>query len=111
MNLLITICARGGSKGIPGKNIKPLNNKPLIAYTIESAQEFSKNYNADIGLSTDSIEIIRIASGFGLNTNYRRPVKLATDTAGKVEVINDLIKYQAPTLMFVKPTIPGKRFE
>ena len=42
MNLLITICARGGSKGIPGKNIKLLNGKPLIEYTLNSAQKISE---------------------------------------------------------------------
>ena len=45
MNLLITICARGGSKGIPGKNIKLLNGAPLISYTIQIAKNFQKLYN------------------------------------------------------------------
>ena len=44
MNILITICARGGSKGIPGKNIKVINGVPLIAYTIEIAKKFQKKY-------------------------------------------------------------------
>ena len=44
MNILITICARGGSKGIPGKNIKLINGVPLIAYTIELAKKFQKKY-------------------------------------------------------------------
>ena len=57
MKIIITICARGGSKGIPGKNIKAINGVPLIAYTIELAVQFQKKYNAIIALSTDDIEI------------------------------------------------------
>ena len=55
-NILITICARGGSKGIPGKNIKLIHGKPLIAYSIETAHKFSKLHNVQVGLSTDSFE-------------------------------------------------------
>jgi CMP-N,N'-diacetyllegionaminic acid synthase len=93
MNLLITICARGGSKGIPGKNIKLINNKPLIAYTIESAMTFARRYNAHIALSTDSENIRKVASDFNLNTDYIRPFELATDTVGKIDVILHLINY------------------
>lgn len=94
MKILITICARGGSKGIPGKNIKPINDTPLIAYTIGSAQDFAKKYYADIALSTDNDEIRYVASEFGLITDYTRPKELATDTAGKIGVIRDLVVYQ-----------------
>ena len=58
MNILITICARGGSKGIPGKNIKLLNGKPLIEYTIGSALDFAKKYNSKVALSTDDENIL-----------------------------------------------------
>jgi CMP-N,N'-diacetyllegionaminic acid synthase len=94
MNILITICARGGSKGIPGKNIKAINGIPLIAYTIEIAKKFQKNYNATITLSTDDIEIKKVAEDFGLITNYERPSFLATDTAGKIDTINDVLLYE-----------------
>lgn len=94
MKILITICARGGSKGIPGKNIKKLNKKPLIAYTIEIANKFSKIYESDIILSTDSIEIKNVASDFGLNTNYERPTELSKDETGKIETIKDALRYQ-----------------
>jgi CMP-N-acetylneuraminic acid synthetase len=94
MNFLITICARGGSKGIPGKNIKLLNDVPLIAYTIGSAQDFAKKHNADIGLSTDSDEILELASQYGVSSNYKRPAELATDSVGKIDVIKDLIRFQ-----------------
>lgn len=87
MNILITICARGGSKGIPGKNIKLLNGKPLIQYTFEIAKDFAKVYNADIQVSTDSTEILDCLRELDYQTTYLRPFELATDTSGKVPVI------------------------
>jgi len=93
MNILITICARGGSKGIPGKNIRVLNGKPLIAYTIEAAKNFAIKHDADIALSTDSDEIKNTAAIFGLQTAYKRPEKLATDAAGKADAITDVMHY------------------
>ncbi|MES2590610.1 MAG: acylneuraminate cytidylyltransferase family protein [Bacteroidota bacterium] len=91
--ILITICARGGSKGIPGKNIKQMNGKPLIAYTVETAKKFSRLHNADIALSTDSDEIKKIAELFGIKTDYVRPAEMATDSAGKLPVIKDILLY------------------
>ena len=93
LKILITICARGGSKGIPGKNIKLLNNKPLIAYTIESAQKFAASVNGTVILSTDSDQIKEAAANFGLETEYVRPDDLANDTAGKVAVIKHAMDY------------------
>lgn len=97
MDILITICARGGSKGIPGKNIKNLNGKPLIAYTIEHATSFSLKYNCDIGLSTDDEKIREIASEYGVHTSYLRNSDLAKDNSGKVPVIDALLKYHEET--------------
>lgn len=94
MKVLITICARGGSKGIPGKNIKPLNGVPLIAYTIWVAQEFAKQHQADIAISTDDEAIKKVALEYGLSTTYERPAILATDTAGKIDTIVDLLRYE-----------------
>jgi CMP-N-acetylneuraminic acid synthetase len=93
MNMLITICARGGSKGIPGKNIKELGNKPLIAYSIETASKFKIQYHnaTDIALSTDTDEIINVATLWGLSTNYKRPDFLAGDTVGKLDAIKDVL--------------------
>ena len=98
MNILITICARGGSKGIPGKNIKLINDIPLIAYTIELAKKFQEKYNATITLSTDDIEIKKVAEDFGLITNYERPSFLATDTAGKIDTIKDVLLFEESLL-------------
>lgn len=94
MKILVTICARGGSKGIPGKNIKMIGGKPLIAYTIECAKKVQDKYGAKIAFSTDDTLIKNVAKSFGINTDYKRPANLATDYAGKIETLRDLICYE-----------------
>jgi CMP-N-acetylneuraminic acid synthetase len=94
MAILITICARGGSKGIPGKNIKPLNGKPLIYYTIDTARQFQKQFgDVDIALSTDSGEIKKTAADYGLTVDYTRPAELAGDSVGKIDAIADVLRF------------------
>lgn len=95
MKGLITICARGGSKGIPGKNIKVINGKPLIQYSIEVAVQLADNYDIDIILSTDSDEIKDVVERLNLpiDTSYTRPDFLASDTAGKLDAITDAKAY------------------
>jgi N-acylneuraminate cytidylyltransferase len=85
MECLVIIPARGGSKGIPHKNIKPLNGKPLIHYTIDVAREIVDD--EDICVSTDDPEIIQCVEGYGLKVPFVRPAELATDTAGTYEVL------------------------
>lgn len=95
MKILITICARGGSKGIPGKNIKMLNGKPLIEYSIEVASKFKEVYaNTDVVLSTDSEDIRQVAFKCGLASNYVRPEILAGDNVGKIDAIRDILEWQ-----------------
>jgi CMP-N,N'-diacetyllegionaminic acid synthase len=94
MKILITLCARGGSKGIPGKNIRLIGGHPLIAYSIKHAKEFSNFYETDIALSTDSLEIKKVAENWGIFTDYIRPNELASDTAGKIETILHLLEYE-----------------
>lgn len=92
----MTICARGGSKGIPGKNVKLINGKPLIYYSIKMANKFAENFNdVNIILSTDDDEIKNIVKGLNLNidTTYNRPKHLATDSAGKMVAIIDVKEY------------------
>lgn len=97
MNILITICARGGSKGIPGKNVKVINGKPLIGYSIDCAKTFQKNMigkaDVDIELSTDSEHIREVALECGLKSDYIRPDFLANDTVGKVDAIADIYEF------------------
>ena len=94
MKILITICARGGSKGIPGKNIKPINGIPLISYTINTAKNFSTIYESEIAISTDDLKISEICKLMGIETNYKRPLILSTDIAGKIDTIFDLLLFQ-----------------
>lgn len=85
MKILVIIPARGGSKGIPHKNIKPLNGKPLIHYTIDEARQIVND--EDICVSTDDQEIIKCVEDYGLKVPFVRPEELATDTAGTNEVL------------------------
>ena len=95
MKILITICARGGSKGIPGKNIKLLNGKPLIDFTIQVAKQFQRKFEgAELVLSTDSKEILKVAENCGLKSNYKRPDYLAGDIIGKIDTIKDVLLWK-----------------
>ncbi len=85
MKVLTIIPARGGSKGIPHKNIKPLNGKPLIYYTIDCARAICDD--EDICVSTDDSEIIKCVEDYGLKVPFVRLAELATDTAGSYEVL------------------------
>lgn len=91
MKILVIIPARGGSKGIPHKNIKPLNGKPLIHYTIDEAREIVDD--EDICVSTDDPEIIKCVEDYGLKVPFVRPAELATDTAGTYEVLLHALNY------------------
>ena len=90
-NVLGIITARGGSKGLPGKNIKDLNGKPLIVWTIEKALH-SKNLTK-IMVTTDCPDIAAIAKKAGAEVPFLRPAELASDTASSVMVINHVIKF------------------
>lgn len=89
-NILCTICARGGSKGVKNKNIKELNGKPLIAYTIEQAK--ASGLFEYIVISTDSDDIANIAKQYGAEVFFKRSYEMASDTAGKLDVIKDAFK-------------------
>lgn len=112
-NVLIIITARGGSKGIPNKNIKLLNNKPLIQYTIEAAREVVKDEN--ICLSTDSTEIVEVARQLGLEVPFVRPSYLATDSANSYDTILHAVNYYESigkffeTIILLQPTSPFRK--
>ncbi|RBQ30144.1 acylneuraminate cytidylyltransferase family protein [Aliarcobacter vitoriensis] len=89
-NVLCTICARGGSKGVKNKNIKELNGKPLIAYTIEQAK--GSGLFEHIVISTDSDDIANTAKEYGAEVFFKRNDEMASDTAGKLDVIKDAFK-------------------
>lgn len=85
MKKLVVIPARGGSKGIPHKNIKPLAGKPLIYYTIDVARQIVSD--DDICVTTDDAEIIDCVENYGLKVPFVRPSELATDTASTYDVL------------------------
>lgn len=89
--MLAIIPARGGSKGLPGKNIKLLNNKPLIAYTIEAA--LKSNNISRVIVSTDDEKIAKIALDFGAEIPFMRPDNLATDDAKSIDVYQYTIEH------------------
>ena len=115
MKILVVIPARGGSKGIPHKNIKPLNGKPLICYSIDVARQFTKD--EDICVTTDDDEIIKVVENYGLKVPFKRPDYLATDTCGSNEVILHAWRYfedkgiHYDAVLLLQPTSPFRKVE
>ena len=107
---LFVIPARGGSKGLPGKNIKDLCGKPLIAYSIDVAREFVDDKH--ICVSTDSKEIKQVVESYGLSVPFLRPDYLATDTATTNDVLIHAVNffkeqgYEYKKLVLLQPTSP-----
>ena len=85
MKVVCIIPARGGSKGVPKKNIKKINGKPLLGYVIEVAKK-SKIFE-DVFVSTEDNEIARIAKKYGAKVPFKRPKSLATDFAPMDDVL------------------------
>lgn len=110
MSVLVVIPARGGSKGVPGKNIKPLNGKPLINYTVDEARKLFND--GQIIVSTDSPDIKACVEDAGLKVPFLRPAELATDTAGTYEVLLHAVDFyeksgkSAEILVLLQPTSP-----
>jgi CMP-N,N'-diacetyllegionaminic acid synthase len=89
--ILGTICCRGGSKGVPGKNLKLLNGIPLIGHTILQAKKSSLIDHLIV--STDSLEIAEVAKEYGAEVPFMRPIELASDTASKWPVFIHALEY------------------
>lgn len=87
MNVVCTICARGGSKGVKNKNIRLINGRPLIAHSIDQARR--SGLFKTIAVSSDSSEILTVAKDHGANVLIEREPQLATDSAAKLPVIQD----------------------
>jgi N-acylneuraminate cytidylyltransferase len=115
MRTLAIIPARGGSKRLPGKNIKALLDKPLIAWTIEFAK--SVTWFDEIQISTDSAEIAAICVEHGIAVSRLRPINLATDTATSVDVALDVVNWRQAcgvefdTVALLQPTTPVRLLE
>lgn len=89
--ILAIIPARGGSKGIPRKNIKELNGKPLIAYTIE--ESLKSKYLDRVIVSTEDEEIAKVSKQFGAEVPYLRPVELAQDDTPTIDCVIDMLNW------------------
>ena len=113
MNALYIIPARGGSKGIPHKNIKELNGKPLICYSIDVARKLTTDDN--ICVTTDDDDIIKVVEDYGLKVPFKRPEELASDQAGTYEVIMHARNHYAAkgtyydTIILLQPTSPFRK--
>ena len=115
MKILYLIPARGGSKGLPGKNIKILGSKPLINYSIDFARKFTSDSN--ICVSSDDEDIIKCVNDNNLKIEFKRPDSLSTDTATTNEVIIDAINYYESIgryydlIVLLQPTSPFRNIK
>lgn len=113
--LLFVIPARGGSKGIPGKNIKPMGGIPLICRSIEIARKFVDD--KDICVTTDSDEIIKVVKQYGMEVPFKRPDYLATDTASSYDVLIHALDFYKERgidydwMVLLQPTTPFRKEE
>ncbi len=110
---LYIIPARGGSKRLPGKNIKNLGGKPLLCYSIEYARKFADD--SQIYLTSDDQEIIAAASEIGLKVPFVRPAHLATDESGSREVLLHALDHyenhnkKVSRIILLQPTSPFRK--
>ncbi len=116
MSLLCIIPARRDSKGLPGKNWKPLNNKPLISYSIEIAQAFQQI--SQICISTNSEEVVNIAQNqHHLEVPFLRPEELSQDNTSSRDVILHAVNHyqqkgiEFTDILLLQPTSPFRKIE
>ncbi len=116
MNIIIVILARGGSKGIPRKNIALVNGKPLLAYAIEKSKAIK--YTCDVLVSTDDNEIAAIAEEYGALVPFLRPKDLALDNTESLPVVQHAVSFMENQnckkydfVLYVQPTSPLCRVE
>ncbi|WP_304063972.1 cytidylyltransferase domain-containing protein [Pedobacter glucosidilyticus] len=116
MRILYLIPARAGSKGLPGKNTKPLKGKPLVQYSIEFALAIA-SANDEICISTNDEKVITIAESLGINIPFKRPEYLAHDMATTEEVILHALAYYEQqskvfdAVLLLQPTSPFRQIE
>jgi len=114
-DILVIIPARGGSKRLPGKNIKKLCGKPLIEYSIDVARAITSDEN--ICVSTDDIHIIDVVEKYGLKVPFVRPDTLASDTATTSDVLLHAVDFYEKQgrhfnkLLLLQPTSPLRKIE
>lgn len=116
MKVLGVITARGGSKGVPRKNVRMLGDKPLIAWSIEAAK--GSKLLTDFIISTDDEEIENVSKEWGARVPFRRPAELATDEAKSIPVIQHALHWlkeqerkEYDAVMILQPTSPFRTSE
>jgi CMP-N,N'-diacetyllegionaminic acid synthase len=114
--IIAIIPARGGSKGLPGKNIKPFGGKPLIAWTIEAG--LSSQYIDEVMVTTDCEKIAEISKNLGAKVPFLRPAELSTDTAISIDVIRHAVTYYEENfgeifdyVALLEPTSPLRQWQ
>lgn len=112
MNILAIIPARGGSKGVPRKNIKKMNGLPLIAHTISTALEVKHLFHRII-VSTEDEEIAEISKNYGAEVPFLRPMEMATDKSPSIDLvkhavlkIEEMDNITIDAVMLLQPTNP-----
>ena len=114
MKILKLILARGGSKGLPKKNLKKLIGKPLIQYSIEAAKK--SNYGSDVYVSTDCSEIAEISRSLEANVPFLRPERFSNDFSKSSDAIIHAIEYLESKnkfydfILLLEPTSPLRDF-
>jgi CMP-N,N'-diacetyllegionaminic acid synthase len=108
LSVLALITARGGSKGLPGKNVRPVQGRPLIDFTIAAARGAACVDR--VVLSTDDDEIARVAEACGCEVPFRRPAALASDTATSMDVVLHALDQlpQHDIVVLLQPTSPAR---
>lgn len=113
MSILGIIPARGGSKGVSGKNIKLLGELPLLAYTAKSA--LASKQLSKVILSSDCQEIANVAQQFGIEVPFLRPNHLASDTASSIDLVQHAVTYLESqeeyydAICLLQPTSPFRK--
>lgn len=114
--ILVTVCMRGGSKGVPNKNSKKLLDKPLMDYTFDCIKEVSSI--DDVVVSSDSEEILQMSKKHGIEKLYKRSEELSSDSASKWDVFRDIVlRYEKENnikveyLVDLDVTVPRRKSE
>lgn len=113
--VIAIIPARGGSKGLPRKNIKDICGKPLIAWSIDHAKQ--SKYVDEVFVSTDDTEIAEVSKKYGCPVPFLRPAHLATDTASPVDAVLDVLEKlekedkRFDYLVLLQPTSPLREID
>lgn len=116
VSVLAIVPARGGSKGLPGKNVRLLAGKPMLAYTLESAQACERIARTIV--STDDVDIAAVARRYGAETPFIRPAELAGDMVTDLPVFQHALRwlqdhegYAPDVVAHLRPTAPLRRAE